>query len=195
MPSPRTEALGSRLRALSAPLLRPASSRAWPRAAREAFARARTSPESVADDYSSPAVPSADSRRSRLSSGVSREGLASATFGSSGRFHAARLRSHSRASTSVRSTVARSPLKRSSSRLGLRPGATRRGCSGERRELCEVSVPTPPPGGRYIPAANRPDERSGRRSWGWSQIIVSAMPHGKPISGASKTQQSVRRAR
>jgi hypothetical protein len=37
-------------------------------------------------------------------------------------------------------------------------------------------------------------ERSGWRTWGWSQIIVSAMPHGKPL-GASKTQQSVRRAR
>jgi hypothetical protein len=37
-------------------------------------------------------------------------------------------------------------------------------------------------------------ERSGWRTWGWSQIIVSAMPHGKPVSGASKTQQSVRRA-
>jgi hypothetical protein len=38
-------------------------------------------------------------------------------------------------------------------------------------------------------------ERSGWRTWGWFQIIVSAMPHGKPISEASKTQQSVRRAR
>jgi hypothetical protein len=92
--------------------LRPSSSRACVRAAREAFARVRTSPESADDDYSSRAVPSVESWRSPLRLGVSPEGLASATFGSRGRFHAARLRSHSRASTSVRSTATRSPLKR-----------------------------------------------------------------------------------
>ena len=133
-------ALRARLRALFAPLLLPASSRAFARASRVASARARPSPESAADGYSSSAVPSADSRRSRLSSGVSREGLASAIFGSRGRFQAARLRSHSRASTSVRSTVARGPLKRNLLPIELTPGATRRERSGGRRELCGVQV-------------------------------------------------------